>query len=52
MEELNDDLDRKYKEIAKYMDRDKLVLNSNKTCLMVMWNNNNSPRVTWMVVVW
>ena len=36
VEELNNDLDRKYKEIAKYMDRDKLVLNSNKTHLMIM----------------
>ena len=36
VEQLNDDLDRKYKEIAKYMDRNKLVLNSNKTHLMIM----------------
>ena len=36
VEELNIDLDRKYKEIAQYMDMNKLVLNSNKTHLMIM----------------
>ena len=36
VKELNDDLDKKYKEIAQYMDKNKLVLNSNKTHLMIM----------------
>ena len=33
------DLDRKYTEIAQYMDRNKLVLNYNKTHLMIMTSN-------------
>jgi hypothetical protein len=34
--ELNEDIDMKYKLIAQYMDRNKLILNSDKTHLLVM----------------
>ena len=36
MEELNDNLDKKYHQIAKYMDMNRLILNSEKTHLLIM----------------
>ena len=36
MEELNNDIDEKYKIIAQYMAKNKLILNSDKTHLLVM----------------
>ena len=36
MEELNVDIDQKYQQIAKYMDKNKLILNSDKTHLLIM----------------
>ena len=39
IEELDSNLDKKYKEIAQYMERNKLILNNNKTHLMIMTSN-------------
>ena len=36
MEELNANLDKKYQDIAKYMDKNRLILNSEKTNLLIM----------------
>ena len=36
VEELNENLDKKYQQIAKYMEKNKLILNSDKTHLLIM----------------